>query len=56
MDKFLKGLPIVLIGLVLFFMPYIIFGEIGMDVLALILAIVGLCVIAWVIGDSIVNR
>lgn len=56
MYKFLKGLPIVLVGLVLFFMPYMIFGEVGMDVLTLILVIVSLCVIAWVIGDSIVNR
>ena len=56
MNKFLIGFPIVLVGLILFFIPYILFGEVGMNVLAVIIAIVALCFLAWVIGDMIINR
>lgn len=56
MNKFLIGFPIVIVGLILFFIPYILFGEVGMNVLAVILAIVALCFLAWAIGDMIINR
>ena len=56
MNKFLIGFPIVLVGLILFFIPYILFGEVGMNVLAVIIAIVALCFLAWGIGDMIINR
>ena len=56
MDKFFKGFPIVMMGLILFFIPYMLFGEVGMNVLAVILAIIALCFLAWAIGDMITNR
>ena len=56
MNNFLIGFPIVIVGLILFFIPYILFGEVGMNVLLVIMVIVALCFLAWAIGDVIINR
>ena len=56
MKEFLKGLPIVIAGIILFFMPYMLFGEVGMNALLIIIAICALCCLAWAIGDMIINR
>lgn len=53
MKKILKGLPIVISGLVLFLTPIVIFGEVGLNMLALILLFTGLCALAYAIGDMI---
>lgn len=46
MEEFLKGLPIVIVGIILFFIPYMLFGEVGMNVLLIILAVFALCCLA----------
>lgn len=56
MKEFLKGLPIVIAGIILFFIPYMLFGEVGMNALLIIIAICALCCLAWAIGDMIINR
>lgn len=53
MKKFLLGLPIVIIGVILFFTPYILFGDIGMNVFYMIIAIFALGFASWAIGDTI---
>lgn len=56
MKEFLKGLQIVIVGVILLFIPYILFGEVFMNALQIIILIFALCCIAWAIGDMIINR
>ncbi|MFU2417293.1 hypothetical protein [Peptacetobacter sp. AB800] len=56
MKEFLVGLPITLIGLLLIFVPTIIFGEIFLNILAIILLIVALVMFSWMIGSEILDK
>ena len=56
MKEFLTGLPITLIGLLLIFVPTIIFGEIFSNILTIILLIVALVMFSWIIGSEILDK
>ena len=56
MKEHLVGLPITLIGLLLIFVPTIIFGEIFLNILVIILFIFVLVAFSWMIGSEILDR
>lgn len=56
MKKFLLGLPIVLIGILILCLPGIVFGEIGFLIEKLILLIIALGTMAFAIGDLLLDR
>ena len=56
MKEFLVGLPITLIGLLLIFVPTVIFGEIFLNILVIILFIFVLVAFSWMIGSEILDR
>lgn len=56
MKKFLVGLPIVFIGLLLFVLPGLVFGEIGMLILIITLLIGVLGCLAYTIGEEILEK
>ena len=55
MKKFLLGLPIVLIGILILCLPGIVFGEIGFLIEKLILSIIALGTMAFAIGDLLLD-
>lgn len=53
MIKFLKGLLIIILGLILFFIRVILLGKSSLDILALILLLISLCALVYAIADMI---
>lgn len=53
MKKFLLGLPIVLIGLFILITPMVLWGEVGELIVMTPIAILSICVMAWIVGDII---
>ena len=56
MKEFLLGLPIVLIGLFIFITPMVLWGEVGELIVVIPIAILGICVMAWIVGDVIKDK
>lgn len=56
MKKFLVGLPIILIGLLVIVLPGLIFGEIGLRIVQVIVLIGALGFYAYVTGEEILEK